>query len=556
MAPVSNGLKKATQKQPQLPVWITHMWQRLHEHKQLGLLLGAGVSIDAGCPSWTGLVDRLAVEEKIPKARITAHRKAGLQESYVTEMLFQMHGRKEGVRHRNIKPQYYKFQISSSWAEKIHRCLYADIRTKSFEELLNAHTYLSDLGELVYGSAFTVNFNFDDIVDEAVFRYAGITKRPNPEVLLSPKPETRRAAPVVYHINGYLPREEIRRRSEHVVLTEDAFAEVLLSTNSVDAEFVTAKFATTTFLILGSSLNDSSLKNLLRAGAKRNPANHHYIVYWENPDRPRTGRQKREIFDVNLSVYNLISIFMTTLEIGCLIKILNENDQAEVTAEITALSKEKICRKYYLVGPVAGGKSSTLEAMRCFSTHEEWLGRPPALMYQNERTLTKEQQALVDDFLFPQLMEKNRRMVTAGPGIHVMDRAYFDLFAFSNKKTSEVLRKAKELKSRISGPGSDFADGQIIFMEASEPELEARLARRGKRRGKLGRIVYDATTLLEQAATLKKIYRPKKDSQFDTSFDGSAVVAQRIARKILLKKYQPLNFNTRLNEIISSRGKI
>jgi hypothetical protein len=40
-------LKNATEQQPQLPVWITHMWQRRVEHSRLGLVLGAGVSHDA-----------------------------------------------------------------------------------------------------------------------------------------------------------------------------------------------------------------------------------------------------------------------------------------------------------------------------------------------------------------------------------------------------------------------------------------------------------------------------------------------------------------------------
>jgi hypothetical protein len=106
-------------------------------------------------------------------------------------------------------------------------------------------------------------------------------------------------------------------------------------------------------------------------------------------------------------------------------------------------------------------------------------------------------------------------MVRAEPGIHIMDRAYLDLFAFS-KGRSENLRKANELKRRITDPGDALEEGQIIFLDANKNSLEERLARRGKRKGKLGRIIYKADRLVTQARTLKRIYRPRSGSVFDT----------------------------------------
>jgi hypothetical protein len=66
----------------------------------------------------------------------------------------------------------------------------------------------------------TVNFNFDDLVDEAAINSARDRNKEQPEIISRAKIETRKGASVIYHINGHLPREARRRRSEGLVFTE------------------------------------------------------------------------------------------------------------------------------------------------------------------------------------------------------------------------------------------------------------------------------------------------------------------------------------------------
>lgn len=423
----------------------------------------------------------------------------------------------------------------------------------TLQEILDKHDYLAALAQLVYNAQFTVTFNFDDIVDDAVYKYADDQNGVNPEIIVKPKLESRPGAPVIYHINGLLPREQIRRRSEHLILTENAFADVLMSPNSQDSEFVINQFATRTFLLLGLSLSDNSLKNMLRAGAKRNPANHHYIVYHERDGAPRSPEERRDIFQVNLNVYNLISIFLTKAELTAGIEFLNESNAEEFGEGLLELAGRKLERKYHLVGSIAAGKSSTLEALRCFATHEEWTGRPPAAMYQDDKTLTPDQQREIDAFLFKNLRLKNRRMVKAGPGIHIMDRAYLDLFAFS-KDASDIEKKAHQLQSEVIDTTRTLEPGQVVFLHASETALKERLAKRGSRKGGTGPIQFDAARLLEQQKVLEKIYTPQAGSTFDTSRPSIGETAQQIARLILLGEYTPFDFDERLNQILASKG--
>ena len=548
-------LKKATERQPQLPVWITHMWQRRTEHSRLGLVLGAGVTRDAGIPMWEELVTRLTKAAGMPEERMRLHKKARYPETFLAEILFRKHfaDQKSAKVDRESFRIYY---VNSTWKEKIRTCLYRDVRNLKLSNIAKKHTYLMPLAKLVCNARFAVTFNFDDIVDEAVIACAKEMGLAKPEIIYHPKIETRMNAPVIYHINGALPRDRLRRGSENIVLTEDAFADILLSPNSQDAEFVINQFAIRTFVLLGISLNDSSLKNLLRSSAKRNPANHNFIIFHEKKGQPRSAEERNDLFEVNLNVYNLISIFLTTLEIKAILEIVNEEKGGDFDRAISVLITKKVDRKYYLVGSIAAGKTSILDQLRCFTTHEEFSGRVPAEMYQDDKTLTARQQKKVDDYLYPQLIEKNSNMIRMNSGIRIMDRAYLDLFAFSKGDKAEIRRKAIELRKHFEDWGKPIEDGHIFLLKATKTSLEERLARRGANRRIRGKVRFATESLLEQETNFFKIYRPSTDAVIDTSDSTIGETAKKIARIILLEDYNPFDFSDRLDEVVQSDGEL
>lgn len=542
--------------EPRLPIWLIHIWQRL-QHQKLGLILGAGVSIDAGCPTWEKLIRQLIRTAKGHAGTMKAHKRAGLQPTYITQILYLLHQERAKRTPPRVPIRFELFQIDSTWREIVYKELYRTNANLTAAELVAMHPYLSALAQLVSKARFAVNFNFDDIVDEATINFAKNGTLEHPEIISHPKIETRPNAAVIYHINGYLPRARRQRRSEKLVFTEDAFADVLVSPASHEAEFILSRFATTTFLLLGTSLNDNSLKNMLRGGMKRNPANHHYIIYWEDQSLRRTAEERRQIFNVNLDVYNLISIFMTTSEIVALIQLLNREDDAVFEKELLKVANVKSRRRYYLVGSIVSGKSTNLEALRCFTTFEEWSERAPEKMYQDHATLTTDERNGINSWLYSQLREKNDRMREAGVGIHIMDRGYLDLFAFS-KSPEENLTKLDELRSNVCGISGALESGQILFLHASESVLSERQARRGQLRGKQRqrRIDYDGKKLAEQAQTLEAIYQPPTASKFDTSEVPSSVTSRCIAREILMGTYEPFDFEKRIDAIKAGGGNV
>src|SRR4051812_14588817 len=80
-------LSKAIARQPRLPRFLCHLYQRLAQ-KRLNLVTGAGISIDAGVPDWGGLLDRLASHDKALRGDLTLHRNAGLNPEYLGQIIF------------------------------------------------------------------------------------------------------------------------------------------------------------------------------------------------------------------------------------------------------------------------------------------------------------------------------------------------------------------------------------------------------------------------------------------------------------------------------------
>ncbi len=553
----------AIKEQPRLPLWLTHLWQRASEHKRLGLVLGAGVSYDAKVPLWGKLVSRLAEAAGISEQVLSQHQKERFPETFLAEILYRHHHADHPKSADNPTDRFHEYRVNSAWKQKIRECLYRDVGDKTFEDIAREHIYLKGLASLVCKSGFTVTLNFDDIVDQAVTAHvedilvaAPDTPIANPEIIYHPKVETRKHAPVIYHINGSLPRDQPRRSSAHVVLTEDAFADVMLSPNSHNAEYVINQFAVRTFILLGLSLSDNSLKNILRSSAKRNPANHHFIILHELDDSPRSAEVRADIFEVNLHVYNLITIFLTTAQHKEFIDILNSSSAAQFDEMLLALGAQStIHRKYYIVGSVASGKSSTIDALRCFTTFEEFSGRVPKQMYQDDTSLTPAEQKIVDDYLFPRLIEKNRNMMRSNSGVRIMDRAFLDLFAFSkNGDKVEIKRKALELKARIEQYKKPFEDGHLFFLGASSDALEERLLQRSSSKEADGKFGFELETLKNQDKALRKIYEIQDEQVLDTSYLTTGEVAKAIASKILLDDYQEFSFAKRLEQIIDGDG--
>ncbi|MCA0401558.1 MAG: SIR2 family protein [Proteobacteria bacterium] len=529
-------LSAALARNPGLPRFLCHLHQRLRQQR-LNLVTGAGISVDAGVPAWKELLRRLAeIDAQLP-ADLAVHENAGLQPEYLGQIIYHRFNRACQVKEPADQRQA---QVEYDWGGAIHQAIYKDV-PETMCEVLSNHPYLEQLRDLARRVPLVINFNFDDLLAEAIgvqIAKGGLAGGALNALSVTWQPPLtdRRELTTVYHVNGILPRVSLKKRSPKLIFTEDSFADARARSPGVNAEYLFLRFVQNTMLLIGHSLGDSSLKNYLRQNRDKSPANHHYMVHWIDSADQYPKARREDIFEANLELYNLITIFLASEEISAFLETLILEER-RFTDLVEALDPDRRATfHYYIVGPVAAGKSTLLEQLRCFETLEEWTQPPPKEMYYASTKIGASEQAIIDSFLYQELKEKNRRMSSAQAGLHFMDRAPLDLYAFS-KSDEENKKKTKELRDRVTR-NKALQEGEIIFIEAEPRTLVKRNMARGRPPESAGSDEYFS----EQIKALKEIYSPKFVLSTDEYNAGE--LARRVARHVLLGAYTPTNLNS------------
>ncbi len=522
-------LEKALKRQPRIARFLCHIFQRLSDER-LNLVTGAGISVEAGVPAWHPLLDRLAERSNELKVDLQKHRDSGLDPEYLAQILYHRHRNDWG---KSVADDLIEANLSYDWAESIHAAIYRDVPDE-IKEVLKTHHYLAQLRDLARKIPMVINFNFDDLLSEAIGYQISHEddgqERPY-TVVWQPPVVDRTKTTTIYHVNGILPRVSLKRRSPKLIFTEDSFSDALARAPDVSGDFLFMRFVQNTMLIIGHSLGDSSLKSYLRRNREKSPANHHYMIHWLSTPNKIPLARRNDIFQANLELYNLITIFLTSEEIGEFLGLLNQGVRA-VRDFLDGADPDRRSRfHYYIVGPVAAGKSTLLEHLRCFNTFEEWTRPPPNEMNLSIDKLTKKEQVKVDNFVYAELKEKNIRMDQAGVGFHFMDRAPLDLYAFSIDET-ERKKKTADLQNIVTRDKALQA-GQIVFLTASGNTLVKRNLGRGRIPEKSGSEIY----FEKQSNFLESIYEPNFVFK-NTDLDAGSI-AKQVARHALLNEFDP-----------------
>jgi hypothetical protein len=222
---------------------------------RLSVVLGAGISMNFGLPSWENLLERMfaAKKEAIPKSESLERQAEFLR----------------GKHFKNDTPGFLQLT---------HDCLYETAEV-GFNEL-RKHPTLCALGALVMasqrGNASTViTFNFDNVLELFLNYYGHYSQSLFTEVFW------RDAADVtVIHPHGFLPFDLADGTSRDIVFDQKSYSTTIGDETNVWRQLLLSTMATSTCLFIGLSGADNNLDSVLIAAKERHAINSEGTAYW------------------------------------------------------------------------------------------------------------------------------------------------------------------------------------------------------------------------------------------------------------------------------------
>lgn len=450
--------------------------------QRLGLMLGAGLSraftFDNGSPpSWPDLVARLEEALKFD-AEIPAYRKLSLTQR--VDVLF-----REYLRAKNVDPTNGNavLRVKGQWRDLIRDHLYDAAPVAA--DLLSRHPYLQPLLELVRKSPLTVTYNFDSYLEESLSEYCKGDRRdtsnqgrPYETVLDATLPQ-RQQQSVLFHINGYLPRNPLETPSDQLVFSEADFSDQLLMTTAGRYATISHHLLNNVYLLLGLSLDDPNLRHLLHTHARTSPGRIHFVVrYLEEPcRRAELSPLQRSIADSGFDLHNLCTLYLGNSQISALTELISMRDYefGRVASEAGVGTR----RVYYLSGVPGIGKTTVLRHMGGLMCLDEWMTEPDELLSHPFDELSADDRGRLDDWVAWQFRQKNDYLHETGDGILIVERGPLDPLAFET--ADRVQGKARNYADRVQVNLRPLAPGHVVVMHGDSDTVSRRVASRQSR---------------------------------------------------------------------------
>ena len=515
---------------------IVHLRKRHHQDNMLGLCLGAGVSADFFFPSWYELIKRIAERPEIKGEGLLS-----MSESLTSKSQFLFHKYRQNLvreGHTTGDEIIDSRQAALGWLQIVHACLYRDAIVGETE--MEAHPYLWALIPLIKQAAMTVNYNFDDTVERMIYIYNTKIGESSDdrgfEIVWQPSAQFRRHKGVIYHPNGFLPHRTSDGFSEEIIFMEQEFADQLIDIGAGHYSCLLNHMSKNTILFLGLSMGDTTLKHLLRVSARNNPGHFHYHIHWCEKEKP-PAEEQAAIRQANFSVYNLVTLFLTTDEIKTLSRLIVADQESFECACDEEPKGVKTDYRYYLTGPVGAGKTTVLEQIRCLDSFDEWVDRKHPLLAKPQEELEPNERKEVDTWINQQFRKKNRRISQAAKSLMLIDRCPVDPLYFTIDDVATRSRASELLEWMVPRESSiqKIAPGYLVILDCDVSMLKSRLASRNKR--------YTDNQVASNRDRVFSFWKDYPDPMtIDTTKMTVAQVVKRILQIVLFDEYCEIEF--------------
>jgi len=535
---------------------IVHLRQQLHD-KRFGLVLGAGIGSELGFPSWEQLISKIAKRDEVEGAFISNYTS---ENTITSQLLYQRFKDKyladdQNGSRNNTYHCYGDIEIRRKWKELVHDVLYQDV-PESIEDVIKRSPYLPKLVELIKQSdPMTVTYNFDDTIERVLYtlREKNTSKYEHRgyTVVWDPNVQTEKRPNVIYHPNGYLPKKlSSGAASEQLIFLEDSFEDQLIDSFKGHYNALNNHYSSKTCLFVGISLSDRTLKHMLRMNSKKCFGHIHYIIAYVKDDVDMTTHEFSEYMDsiikTNFATYNLYTMFLKNNEISTLIELIQMPDLD--FAQLCNTKSVAKTRKFFIMGAVAVGKSTTVNQFKSLQTYDEWLEEMPDGMEKSPDLSDEDSIKSIDAWIAGQISLKNHVLghcTTKGvnQSVSIIDRTPVDAFAFTPDK--EWVNKAELILSKLNN--NPLIGGKVIFLKGNIPEMMKRAKQKFKE--------YTLTALKEQQTKFEHLSTgmgkrfPNAINTIDVTDKSIEQVTKEVAEIIFFSSYGEVDFQTIVNSI-------
>ena len=241
---------------------------------EVSLFLGAGVSMDAGLPSWEKLID-----------------------NFERKLSGEVHNKKDKDFRRNNKSMLSQTRIiktgfsRTDYIESLEKAIYEEVR-KNLDSNISESKLLKSLVEFIYLNDSSnsqkrkcriseiITFNFDNVLEKKIDMEEKICQpypTPDPQDMLN-----KEGIPNIYHVHGIL--EEGTEDGIDIIFSEEEYHQMYNNPFSWSNIIQINSLYKNTCLFVGCSLDDPNMKRLLDASkiehekGEENTTTKHYAI--------------------------------------------------------------------------------------------------------------------------------------------------------------------------------------------------------------------------------------------------------------------------------------
>jgi hypothetical protein len=252
-------------------------------NEKLVFVLGAGISIDYGLPSWNILLQKLLV---------TTIEKDQRASNALSKLFTELFAPNPIIAGRYLQ-KYYESK-DSSFEEAVRKALYSNINMSKSSPIMDEIVKFCVAPGKSPNLDSIISHNFDDLVEQHLNKTSveipykaihGLGMNPEPGEL------------PIYHVHGYLPQKGKLSTDNQITFGESIYHKQYNDIYSWNNIVQINKFRDNTCLFIGSSLTDPNIRRLLDIAKtqKGNTEEYHYIF-----------KKKYKVTDIDVKLKKLL----------------------------------------------------------------------------------------------------------------------------------------------------------------------------------------------------------------------------------------------------------